>query len=190
MAWTCGPATPMSSPRPVTPSSAVGMPDRPADASGGPVPGGRGRYIPRFDDVPTRTREDVNRNDTLVQHERIPYYDQDYLGSHHDSLVNWTDCGPVRPSLHMRQVTVRRLVGTSATRNFDPRPVAGFGSQDQGHGMHTNPVQPKTGVNKNFRSRAQQIPTRVNRLSPSVYSGQSYSRTTVVQGGQHPGRHA
>lgn len=172
----------MTTPRAPTPSSAVGMPDRHADRSGGPPTGGRGRYIPRFDDVPTRTREEVNANDGQIMRGRVPWYDQDYLGSNHDSLVNWTDCGPVRPSLHMLQQTVRRMQGTSATRNYDPHPITTWGMQDQGHGMHTNPDMAKIDTNANFRQRQQQTAARVNRLSPQIYSGQSYSQTTVIQG--------
>lgn len=178
-----GGVEPMTTPRPPTPSSMDGMPDRHADKSGGPVPGGVGRFIPRFNDYVTLTREEVNGNDDLIQRDRVPWYDRDYLTSNHDSLVNWTDCGPIRPSLHMRQQTVTRMQGTSATRNFDPHPIVTLGMQDQGHGMHTNPPQPKAAANRNFRDRQQQQPARVNRLSPSVYTGQSYSQTTVVQGG-------
>ena len=175
---------PMSTPRPVTPSSEVGAIDRHADRAGGPPkPDGVGRFIPRWSDVPTLTRENANPNEQSIQHERFPFYDQDYSTSNHDWLVNWPDCGPIRPSLHMRQVTVNRQVGTSATRNFDPHPVLSFGSADQGHGMHTNPEPTKISTNKNFRARQQQEPARINRLSPAVYTGQSYSQTTVIQGG-------
>lgn len=174
----------MSTPRPITPSSVVGSIDRHADQAGGPPePPGYGRYIPRFDDRVTLTREQANNNELTIQHERVPWYDQDYLTSNHDSLVNWTDCGPIRPSLHMRQVTINRQVGTSATRNFDPHPIMAWGTQDQGHGMHTNPAMSKVSTLKNFRARQQQQPARINRLSPAVYSGQSYSQTTVIQGG-------
>lgn len=178
-----GGGEPMTTPRPVTPSSVVGMPDRHADESGGPPPPGVGRYITRFDDPVTLTREGCNGNDVGIQRDRTPWYDRDYSTSNHDALVNWVDCGPIRPSLHMRQQTVTRQQGTSATRNFDPHPIGSYGTQDQSHGMHTNPPLWKTASLKNFRDRQQQQPARVNRLSPAVYTGQSYSQTTVVQGG-------
>jgi hypothetical protein len=178
-----GGSWPMTTPRPPTPTSVVGSLDRHADQSGGSAPGGVGRFIPRFDDPVTLTREQVNGAEETIQHERIPVYDSNYMTSNHDTLVNWTDCGPIRPSLWMRNTTVNRQVGTSATRNFDPHPITTLGTQDQGHGMHTNPSQPKAAVNKNFRARQQQQPARVNRLSPSVRSGQSYSQTTTIQGG-------
>lgn len=177
---------PMTTPRPVTPSSALGSIDRHADQAGGPPePPGVGRFIPRWSATPTLTREQANPNEQTIQHERFPWYDRDYMTSHHDTLVNWTDCGPIRPALHMRQETVNRQVGTSATRNFDPHPISSFGIQDQGHGMHTNPPLTKIATNRNFRDRQQQQPARVNRLSPAVYTGQSFSQTTVIQGGGH-----
>jgi hypothetical protein len=177
---------PMSTPRPVTPDSADGFIPRHAAGSGvggPPSPPGVGRYIPRFSDEVTLTREGVNRNEQTIQHERFPWYDQDYMTSNHDTLVNWTDCGPIRPSLHNRQETINRQVGTSATRNFDPRPINSYGTQDQGHGFHTNPEPYKASTNRNFRNRQQQQPARINRLSPAVYTGQSYSQTTTIQGG-------
>ena len=179
----CQPPVLMTSPRPATPSSAEGMPDRHADASGGWAPGGVGREDPRFTAVPTRTRENANSLESQVQHERVPWLHTGYVGSHTTSWVDW-DATPARPSLHMLQQTLRRQQGSSATRAFDPHPVATFGMQDQGHGMHTNPPQPKAGVNGKRAARQQQTGARVNRLSPQVYSGQSYSRVTLIQGAQ------
>ncbi len=178
---------PMSTPRPASPNSAEPFVPRHAAGSGvggPPSPPGVGRLIPRWSDPGPLTREQANPNEQSIQHERTPWYDQDYMTSNHDTLVNWTDCGPIRPSLHMRQETINRQVGTSATRNFDPRPIQAFGSQDQGHGMHTNPEAYKQSTNRNFRSKVQQQPARINRLSPGVYTGQSYSQTTVIQGGR------
>lgn len=173
---------PLTTPRPVTPSSADGSLDRHADFSGGPpTPAGIGRFIPRFDNYVTLTRENANANERTIGHERMPWYHTGYIGSHRDTLVNWTDCGPVRASLHNRQVTINRQVGTSATRAYDPYPIATYGTQDQGHGMHTN-VQKEHFTTANYRDRQQQIPARVDRLSPAVYTGQSYSQTTAVQG--------
>lgn len=173
----------MTSPRPATPSSAVGMPDRHADESGGPPTGGIARTLARFYAYVTQTREGVNGYEDQIQHERMPWYHQGYVGSNGNAWVDWTRSGPIRPSLHMLQQTVRRQQGSSATRNFDPHPVSTLGIQDQGHGMHTNPPQSKVGVNARRANRAQQTAARVNRLSPSIYSGQSYSQTTAIQGG-------
>ncbi len=179
---------PLTTPRPVTPTSADGALYRHADGAGGPpTPAGVGRFIPRWSNFVTLTREQANGNEQTIAHERTPFYDRDYMTSNHDSLVNWTDCGPIRQSLHMRNYTVNRQVGTDATRNFDPNPIATYGTQDgttggQVHGMHTNPTPYKVPVNRNFRDRQQQQPARLNRLSPAVYTGQSYSQTTAVQG--------
>jgi len=176
----------MTTERPVTPDSAYGYIPRHAAGSGiggPPAPPGVGHDIPRWSAYVTLTRERANPNEESIQHERFPFYDQDYIGSHHDTLVNWTDCGPIRPSLHMRQETINRQVGTSNTRNQDPWPITTYGIQDSGHGMHTTPEGYKQATNRNFRARQQQQPARINRLSPAVYTGQSYSQTTVVQGG-------
>jgi hypothetical protein len=178
-----GGSWPMTTPRPPTPTSADGSLYRHADGAGGGAPGGVGRFIPRFDDPVTLTRELVNANELTISHERVPVFDSNYMTSNHDTLVNWTDCGPIRPSLWMRNTTVNRQVGTSTTRNYDPRPIVTLGTQDQGHGMHTNPEKAKVAQLKNYRGRQQQQPARVNRLSPGVRSGQSYSQTTTIQGG-------
>ena len=173
----------MSDPMPMTTSRAPydRYTLRKGDGIGGPPYGGQGHEItPGL--VDGRTRENANPNEALVQHERMPTYHQAYQGSSHEWRVAWTDSGPVRPALWMRQTTVRRQAGSDNTRNFDPHPITGWGTQDQGHGMHTNHPMPKTWVNKNFRGRVQQQPARINRLSPAVYTGQSYSQTTQVQG--------
>ena len=185
---------PLTTPRPVTPDSSDGALDRHADWSGGPpTPAGVGRYIPRWSYAPTLTREQANANEQTISHERFPWHHTGYIGSHHDTLVNWTDCGPIRPALHNRQVTINRQVGTSNTRAQDPNPIRTYGTQDgtrggQIHGLHTNPQQSKIATNANFRARQQQEPARVNRLSPAVYTGQSYSATTVIQGSTAVGR--
>lgn len=173
---------PLTSPRPITPTSVDGSLDRHADFSGGPpTPAGVGRFIPRWSNPVTLTREQANPNEQSIAHERMPWYHTGYTGSNHDSLVNWTDCGPVRAALHMRNTTINRQVGSSATRAYDPYPISSYGTQDQGHGMHTN-VQKEHWTSANYRDRQQQQPARINRLSPAVYYGQSYSQTTALQG--------
>lgn len=183
---------PLTTPRPVTPTSRVGSLYRHADGAGGPpTPAGVGRFIPRWSAPVTLTREQANANESTIVHERMPFHDVDYMTSNHDSLVNWTDSGPIRQSLHMRQMTINRQVGTDATRNFDPNPIVTYGTQDgttggQVHGMHTNPQTYKLTGLRNFRDRQQQQPARINRLSPAVYTGQSYSQTTAIQGAGRP----
>src|SRR5438034_3335903 len=140
----------------------------------GPADGGIGRTVP-FGVL--REGDGANVWDRLTNHERMPWYDRDYGGSHHDSLVNWTDSGPIRPSLHMLQATVRKLVGTDNTRNYDPHPRERIGVQDQGHGMHSNPSGRSLTLGR-YRNTAQMRPTRINRLTSARYAGQSYSQTT------------
>jgi hypothetical protein len=84
----------------------------------------------------------------------------------------------------MRNETVRTMVGTDNTRNLDPKPVTTYGIQDQGHGMHSNPVrgQALTARVYSAPARAQMTAGRFNRLADSVYTGQSYSQTTRSQG--------
>jgi hypothetical protein len=106
----------------------------------------------------------------------------------------------------MRDVTMRRMVGTSNTRAQDPVP-GGPGIQDGNgsipagirqlngagyevptnrtpHGLHTH-VRGNTpqSMARHFSGAQQQRPGRQNRLSNSRGAGQSYSQTTAHQGG-------
>jgi hypothetical protein len=151
--------------------------------SAGPVAAGHvDEVTPGLVDGTIREGEGANTWDRLVDHERMPWYHRDYMVGQDNTLVDWTRCGPVRPSLRMLQQTVRKLVGTDNTRNFDPRPIRDWGSQDQGHGMHTNPTPAKRFTNARYRERVQMQPARQDRLSPSRQTGASYSQTTRVQG--------
>jgi hypothetical protein len=157
---------------------------RKGDGVGGRDARGTGREIvPGLVDGQIRGGRGWYAGDDKIVRDRIPYYDRDYMTGSCDTLVNWTQCGPVRPSLHMRQSTTREMVGTSATRNFDPFPIRGYGSQDQGHGMHTNPQPTKRLTNARYANTTQMQPARVGRLMSARYSGQSFSQTTRVQGG-------
>lgn len=157
---------------------------RRGDGMPGPPTGGHGHAIePGVVDAIIREGNGFRFNDQGIMRDRVPWYDRDWMAGQDNTLVDWTRCGPIRPSLHMRQETVRRLVGTDGTRNLDPHPVDRFGMQDQGHGMHTNPAPNRVRTNQRFRSTTQQRPARINRLSPAAYSGQSYSQTTRIQGG-------
>lgn len=121
-------------------------------------------------------------HDKLIERDRIPVYDRDYMVGNADTLVDWTNCGAIRPTLWMRQTTVRRQSGSDATRNYDPHPINRFGTQDQGHGMHTNPQPWKRATNARFGATSQMQPTNVGRLSQARYSGQSFSQTTRMAG--------
>jgi hypothetical protein len=155
-------------------------------SAGGPAdPPGIGRAItPGLVDGRIREGDGANTWDRLVQHERMPWYHLPYAVGQADTLTDWTMSGPIRPSLNMRQATVRKLVGTDATRNYDPHPKPReAGTADQGHGMHTNPTLSARLTQARYRNTVQQQPARINRLAAARYAGQSYSQTTRVQGG-------
>lgn len=157
-------------------------------AGGPPRPAGMGHAIePGVIDAMVREGPGINGGTTinrLILRDRMPWYDRDYMVGNDNTLVDWTRSGPIRPSLHNRQMTLTKQVGTDGTRNFDPRPIRSYGMQDQGHGMHTNPEPTKKRTNARYRSGNPQMqPTRIGRLSSSVYTGQSYSQTTRIQGG-------
>lgn len=147
-----------------------------------------------------------NLNDGAISRERMPYFRTGYYTGT-GSLVNWTACGPARPSLHMRDVTMRRMAGTSNTRAQDPVP-AGPGIQDGNgslpggirnlnssgievptnntpHGLHTRVKGAVTRQStvRRLSGAAQMRPGRQNRLSNSTGQGQSFSQTTIHQGG-------
>jgi hypothetical protein len=173
-------------------------------SSGGPVP-----WRQAWAEAPNAASSDVrfpgNALDATISRERMPWTHQGYYCPP-DFLVNWTEAGPIRPSLHMRNVTMRTMVGTTNTRAQDPVP-AGPGIQDGNgslpggirnlnsagyevptnvtpHGMHTH-VRGKTpqSTTRYFAQSAQMRPGRQNRLSNSRGQGQSYSQTTIHQGG-------
>jgi hypothetical protein len=146
-----------------------------------------------------------NVNDTGVARERMPWLHQSSYTAP-DYLVSWTAAGPARRSLHMRDVTLRTMVGTSNTRAQDPVPAGqgiqdGLGSLPAGirnlnsagievptnntpHGLHTRVRGSKPqSFTRHLSGAAQMRPGRQNRLSNSNNLGQSYSQTTVHQGG-------
>jgi|SRR5881394_420517 len=158
---------------------------RRGDSRGGRDARGMGRDItPGLVDGVIREAAGAYSRDHLIERDRIPTYVRDYMVGNADTLVDWTRSGDIRPTLRMRQQTVRPMVGSDNTRNFDPHPIVGYGTQDQGHGMHTNPAPYKRATNARYGSGIpQMMPAHVNRLTSARYSGQSYSQTTRVVGG-------
>lgn len=121
-----------------------------------------------------------NANDSQILRDRRPAYHVEYLSSGRDSgLVNWTAAGPVRRELHTHQATLRLMQGNTMTRNLDPTPT-GYGSQLQGHGMHSTPPS-SFGTPGRYQATTQMRRPRSNRLQPGQYNGQSYSETTRLQ---------
>lgn len=112
--------------------------------------------------------------DDEILRDRGPFFQRPRFIPPADNWVSWTKAGPARPELHMRNATLRDMVGNSASRY----PVVDTPST----GMHT---MGPAGVARTF-PRFQQTPqmtgTRQFRLLPGQYSGQTYSQTTQVQG--------
>lgn len=171
---------PMTTPRPPYDRFVA----RRGDSGAGRDQRGTGREIlPGLIDGTIREGGGGYSRDTLINRDRTPVMMRDYMVGNANTLVDWTNCGPIRPTLMMRQTTVAKQIGVDATRNFDPHPITGWGTQDQGHGMHTNPNPWKRATNLRHLATTQMQPTHINRLSPARYSGQSYSQTTRIAGG-------
>lgn len=175
------------------------------NASTGGPPAGRRAWAQAHGITDTRERMPQDLNDTAITRERMPWLHQSYYVAP-DFLVNWTEAGPIRASLHMRNVTINRMQGTSNTRAQDPIAVGIGGIQDGNgslpggiaqlnqagievpvdtvpHGMHTTARRQPTTAAQRAKLTAQMRPGRANRLSNSRNTGQSYSQTTVHQGG-------
>lgn len=113
--------------------------------------------------------------DTQVMHDRHPYYQKPAYLPPANNWVSWTAAGPVRPELHMRNATLREMVGNTMSRY----PVVNSPST----GMHT---QIPSGVSRTvprYVTTPQMTAARVFRLRPGQYAGQTYSQTTQIQGG-------
>ncbi len=117
-----------------------------------------------------------NVNDSQIRRDRTPWFPDKAVSGVGTGTVNWSDNAPYRPELHMRDVTVRRMAGTSQTRAF-ANPL------DPSVGLHTNPkVRPAGNLLRFVAGGSAMKQGRNDRLSPARYSGQSYSQTTLEQG--------
>lgn len=113
--------------------------------------------------------------DGQIVRDRGPYYQQAMYLPPANNWVSWTAAGPPRPELHVRQATLREMVGNTRSRF----PVINSPST----GMHT---QIPSGVSRTaprYVETRQMVPGRYDRLRPSQYTGQTYSQTTQIQGG-------
>lgn len=113
--------------------------------------------------------------DEGVRRDRMPFYSVGVRSAVGDSWVDWTAAGPPRAELHMRTTEWRQEAGRGSTR-YPVVPGSPTG------GMHTSV---RSGVDRTlprFQETQQMRGARINRLSSSRYSGQSYSQTTAVQG--------
>lgn len=113
--------------------------------------------------------------DSEVLRDRGPFYEVPRYTPPADNWVNWTKAGPTRPELHMRCVTLRDMVGNSASR-FPY--VAGSPTG----GMHTMGTAGVARTVDRYVTTPQMVGARTDRLAPAVYASQTYSQTTRVQG--------
>ena len=113
-------------------------------------------------------------NDGQIVRDRSPWFKASRYIPPGDSWVSWTAAGPVRPSLHMRNATMRDWQGNSSSRF----PVVNSPSG----GMHTMTPAGVARTVPRYVTTPQMQAARINRLSPSQYAGQTYSQTTVSQG--------
>jgi hypothetical protein len=135
-----------------------------------------------YDRAPGDTQDDRIRRD------RGPVLRTGYVVSGRDSgLVDWTAAGPIRAELGAVNATYRQMVGNSFSRALD-RPWPRGGTQDQGHGLHTNPPRPQVSTapmaTHRYQTRTNPVmrSVRQDRLANSRFAGQSYSQTTRPQG--------
>lgn len=120
--------------------------------------------------------------DGQVQRDRGPFMAQPHYTPAAQAWVNWTEAGPLRPELHMRNVTLRTLVGNTRSRfpYVQGTPTGG---------MHTMGPAGVERTLPRYVQTPQMTYARVNRLSPGQYAGQTYSQTTALQGaGRRAGR--
>jgi len=126
-----------------------------------------------------------NANDGQIIRDRGPVMHVEYNNVGRTSgYVDWTMAGPIRKELHIRQSTYRLMVGSTNNRAYDPVPT-GLGIQDQGHGLHTTPVNqriPLSGPGRYESGNPQMSPSRQDRLQPGRQAGRSFSETTSLQG--------
>lgn len=112
--------------------------------------------------------------DTQIIRDRGPFYSRDRAMAAGDNWVNWSTAGPVRPSVWQRNVSLRTMVGNSASRYpFVNTPTGGMHTMTAGAVSRTLP---------RYQQTPQMVGARVDRLQPGQYSGQTYSQTTQLQG--------
>jgi hypothetical protein len=125
--------------------------------------------------VDNNTRDPETRNDVPIRRARMPFFRVARVIPPGDSFVNWTAAGPARPELHMRNASLRTMVGNTASRY----PVV---PGTPTSGMHTMTPPGVARTMGRYATTPQIVPGRFNRLSPGQNSGQTYSQTTRLQG--------
>lgn len=114
--------------------------------------------------------------DGQIQRDRGPFYMQPRYIPPPVTWVSWTAAGPTRPELHMRNATLREMVGNTRSR-FPVVPGAPT------TGMHTMVTPGVARTVQRYVTTPQMTGARIDRLKPGQYAGQTYSQTTRVQGG-------
>lgn len=121
-----------------------------------------------------RTRYPGTVFDGLIQRDRGPFYMSPRYIPPPVTWISWTAAGPTRPELHMRNASLREMVGNTRSRF----PVTNSPTT----GMHTmGPAGVARTVDR-YVTTPQMTGARIDRLAPGQYSGQTYSQTTQVQG--------
>jgi hypothetical protein len=128
-----------------------------------------------------RAHEGPPSNDALIRRDGLPQYLVQNYQRAGAQVNNWTAAGPARPTLWSERgqtLTPRR--GVTQSRWFQ-NPAA------PGTGLHTAVNNDASGaIGSAGRYTDADVPQmrarRQNRLSPAVYSGQSFSQTTKLQG--------
>lgn len=138
-------------------------------------------------------------NDNLIRRQQQAWYPMDTYTPAGNSWVSWTDAGPCRPELHMRDASYRLMQGNSRTRQLlNPGPgltvtAPGYRSTQDGRiiqpttqvrvGLHTDPKRTARITVERYTNKNPRMTTaRQDRLRSGQYTGQSYSQTTRVQG--------
>lgn len=116
------------------------------------------------------------RNDATTVYDRTPYFSHSRFIPPAQGQVDWTRAGPVRPEMGMRNAVYRPEQGSSNSR-FPYIAASSTG------GLHTVTPSAISRTAPRYVQTVQMQPARQNRLSPNRYHGQTYSATTVVQGG-------
>lgn len=117
--------------------------------------------------------------DSGIVRDRGAYFAQPRYMPQPQSWVNWTEAGPTRPELHGRNASLRTMQGNTAGRFPTVNSPTG--------GLHTMVPSGPAGSDQTpgrYRAVPQMVAARTDRLQPGQYRGQSYSATTVLQGGR------
>lgn len=134
-----------------------------------------------------RERTGAPNNDSRIRRDGVPQFLRQNWQRAGAPVNNWTAAGPARPTLWTeRGQTLTPRSGVSVSRW-----LRNPGDPTGQTGLHTQvitdasgkPADPRTSQGRYVDNNVPQMRARrQNRLSPAVYTGQSFSQTTKVQG--------